>query len=340
MTGNPTVAICIPTYNQSRYLVEAVTSACSQTYPGVEVWVSDDASTDDTAQVLARLALRFAQLRYHVQPQNLNIAGNTTWLLAQPQTDFVVRLDSDDVMEPNYVATLLPLMLANPTAGYAHSAVAVIDEEGKRLSVTRVARPTGFRSADKALRDAVTGYRVAANIVMFRAAPLRELDYYRGRPDFVEDYDLAVRMPDAGYGNVYCDELLARYRVWTDPKRGRSKRKGLQLRGYIRIFDEAFEPAFGRRGWSTNVLWRERRRLALHHASECFAPQYSAAERAELIALLRQLAGGSSFALRIRVFALTLGLRSAFELEQALRKRVKRIAKAMLSRWRSVRPAS
>jgi cellulose synthase/poly-beta-1,6-N-acetylglucosamine synthase-like glycosyltransferase len=340
MNARATVAVCIPTYNQSHYLIESVTSACRQTYPGVEVWVSDDASTDDTAAVLARLASEYPQLRYYTQPRNLNIAANNTWLLAQPQTDFVIRLDSDDVMAPSYVEKLLPLMLANPQAGYAHSAVRVIDERGRALSVTRLARPTGFRSAERALRDAVVGYRVAANIVMFRSAPLRELDYYRGRPDFVEDYDLAVRLPDAGYGNVYCDEVLAEYRVWTDKTRVRSKRKGLQLRGYIRIFDEAFEPAFRRRGWNTNVLVRERRRLALHHAAECFAPQYSAPEREELTALLRALCGRRSLALELRLQALRFGLRPMFEIEQGLRKQLKRSVKAAMTRGRLLRGVS
>jgi glycosyltransferase involved in cell wall biosynthesis len=340
MTPRATVAVCIPTYNQSAYLRLSVRSACNQTYAGVEVWVSDDASTDDTATVLAQLALEFPQLRYYVQPQNLNIAANNTWLLAQPQTEFVIRLDSDDIMEPRYVETLVALMQAHPTAGYAHSAVQVIDERGAPISVTRLARPTGFRSAEKALRDAVSGYRVAANIVMFRAAPLRQLDFYRGRPDFVEDYDLSVRMPDAGFGNVYCDEVLARYRVWTDPKRVRSKRKGLQLRGYVRIFEEAFEPAFARRGWSLDILWRERRKLAVHHAAECFAAQYSASERSELIALLWRLSGSPSIALWVRLSALKLGLRSVFEREQAFRKRLKRVVKAALSKWRSARPVS
>ena len=276
-------------------------------------------------------------MRYFVQPQNLNISANNTWLLAQPKTDFVIRLDSDDIMEPQYVETLLALMVANPTAGYAHTAVRVIDEEGTPLSVTRVARPTGFRSSDAALRDAVTGYRVAANIVMFRAEPLHRLDFYRGRPDFVEDYDLSVRMADAGYGNVYCDEILARYRVWTDPKRARSKRKGLQLRGYVRIFDEAFAPAFARRRWKTTSLWRERRKLAVHHAAECFAPQYTPAEREELTTLLWQLSGSPALALSMRLLALRLGLRSFFESEQASRKRLKRFAKATLHKWRALR---
>ncbi len=334
MISKPTVAVCIPTFNQSRYLIESVKSACAQTYPGVEVWVSDDASTDNSAEVLQTLALQYSQLRYYVQPVNLNIAANNTWLLAQPSTDFVIRLDSDDIMEPRYVETLLPLMLENARAGYAHSAVQVIDEEGRFLAVTRLARATGFRSAEQALRDSVCGYRVAANIVMFRSACLRELDYYRDRPDFVEDYDLSVRMSDAGYGNVYSDEILARYRVWTDSKRARSKRKGMQLKGYVRIFDEALAPAFSRRGWSSTPLRRERLRLAAHHAPECYAEQYSLAERKELIALLWQLAGRRSLALRTRLVALKLGFRPLFERELAYRKALKRVIKAAISRSR------
>ncbi len=331
-TLKPTVAVCIPTFNQSRFLAESVKSACSQTYPGVEVWVSDDASTDDTPAVLDRLARQFANLRYHRHAKNLNIAANNTWLLAQPEADFIVRLDSDDILEPRYVEILLSLMVAQPSAGYAHSAVRVIDEEGAVRSVTRLARPTGFRSAEQALRDALAGYRVAANIVMFRAAILRKLNYYRGRPDFVEDYDLSVRMADAGFGNVYCDKTLARYRVWTDPKQARSKRKALQLRGYRCIFDEAFEPAFLRRGWDTKSLLRAREKLAVHHAAGCFAPQYNSAERAELLGLLWRLGGKGSLALGARLFALNLGLRPLFEHQHALVKSLKTIVKVTLKR--------
>jgi len=328
------VAICIPTYNQSAYLAESVASACRQTYPNVEVWVSDDASTDDTPAVLAALAQEFPQLRYYRQPLNLNIAANNTWLLAQPDAPFIVRLDSDDVLEPRYVETLLPRISPNPKIGYAHAAVQIIDEAGRFLSVARLARPSGFRRADAALREAVNGYRVAANICMFRASALRELDYYRGRPDFVEDYDLSVRMAAAGYGNVYENAVLSRYRVWTDLKRARSKRKALQLRGYIRIFDEGFEPAFRRRGWETQSLVRRRRQLAVHHAAACLEPQYSRAEQAELVELLTTLAGGATLGLRLRLFAVRRGFGPVFGAQRSAVMATKNLVKNALSRRR------
>ena len=53
----PSVAICIPTYNQVGFLERAVESALRQDYEGpTEIWVADDASTDGTAALLERLA--------------------------------------------------------------------------------------------------------------------------------------------------------------------------------------------------------------------------------------------------------------------------------------------
>lgn len=329
----PRVAVCIPTYNQAQYLVHSVGSACRQTYPNVEVWVSDDESTDETPEVMAQLCQQFPQVHYYRQPQNLGIAGNNTWLLSQPTTDFIVRLDSDDVLMPNYVETLVTLLQQYPQAGYAHNAIQEIDEYGNYRSVARVSRKEEFQNSEEALLAAVAGYRVAANICMFRSKALQELRIYEGRPEFVEDYDLAVRMADAGYGNVYSGEILACYRVWTDVKKARSKRKHLQLKGYIRIFEESFLPAFQRRGWDTKLLEKQRRKLAILHSAYCFLPIYNQAERAEHVALLKKL--GDSPLLRLRLFALSLGLAPFFEWQHHTELKLKGVVKGWLSNFKA-----
>ncbi|MFQ4145150.1 glycosyltransferase family 2 protein [Chlorogloeopsis sp. ULAP02] len=329
----PKVAICIPTYNQAQYLTESVRSACQQTYPNVEVWVSDDGSTDNTPEVMAQLCQQYPQIHYYRQPKNVGIAANNTWLLSQPQTEFIVRLDSDDLLLPSYVETLVPLMQKNPQAGYAHVAIQQINEKGENLSVGRVARKEEFQDADVALQASVTGYRVAANICMFRSTVLKELNYYDKRPEFVEDYDLAVRIPASGYGNVYVDKILACYRVWTDAKKVRPKRKHLQLKGYIRIFEESLLPAFVNRGWDTKVLKRQRRKFAILHSAYCFLPIYDQQERAELVALLKQL--GDSPALRLRLFVLSLGLAPFFEWLHHTELELKGMVKGWLSRLKN-----
>ena len=331
---SPTVAICIPTYNQRAYLARSISSAFAQDYDAIEVWVSDDASTDGTSDELAQIAKQFPQMHHFQQPTNLGISRNNNFLLRRPTAEFVVRLDSDDILEPNYVRTLLPLMMAHRTAGYGHAAVQLIDREDRSIGTARVARPTGFRESDDSLLETAGAYRVAANIVMFRSEALRRLDYYR-HIDFVEDYDLAVRMADAGYGNVYCDSVLARYRVWNDVSGVRAKRKAIQLRGYTRIFEESLQPAFTRRGWSLDPLWEKRRSLALRHAPACFAPQYDLGERQELSQLIVELAGGENPRLRSRLVALSLGLRPAFEMQRKLDGQLRSTIKSGLSKLRS-----
>ncbi|GAB1544293.1 hypothetical protein NUACC21_69690 [Scytonema sp. NUACC21] len=333
MPDFPSVAVCIPTYNQAQYLIHSVRSACNQTYPNVEVWVSDDGSTDETPQVMEQLCQQFPQVHYYRQPKNLGIAGNNTWLMSQPKTDYIVRLDSDDLIFPKYVEKLVALLQKYPQAGYAHTAIQEIDEYGNNRDIGRVARKHEFQDSEEALMAAVSGYRVAANIVIFRTKALQELKYYEGRPEFVEDYDLSVRMADAGYGNVYSDEILACYRVWTDVKKTRSKRKHLQLKGYVRIFEESFLPAFKRRGWDTKVLNKQRRKMAVLHSAYCFLPIFNKEERAELVNLLKKL--GDSPSLRLRLFALSIGLAPYFEWQLHTTLKLKGIVKDWLSKLKA-----
>ncbi|NEP52091.1 MAG: glycosyltransferase family 2 protein [Moorea sp. SIO3C2] len=323
------VAICIPTYNQSQYLWESVGSACGQTYANVEVWVSDDASTDETPEVMAQLCQQFPQVRYYRQPKNLGMAANNNWVLKQPNTEFIVRLDSDDALLPNYVETLLPLLENHPEAGYAHSAVQEIDERSHNRAVRRIARQHEFQSADESLLAAVFGVKVAANIAMFRAEALPAVRFYEDSPDFAQDYNMWVRMADAGYGNVYANEILACYRVWTDAKNLRPKRKNIELKGCIRVFEDSILPAFKRRGWDTKVIENQRRKLALRHTAYCYRPLFNEVERSELIALLKEL--GDSPALRFRMFLSKLGFRAVFEWTIYIELRLKGMVKGWLS---------
>lgn len=332
-TYHPSVAICIPTYNQAHLLALAVTSAARQSYTGpLEIWVGDDASTDDTPDVLAELVREVPNLHVLKQPKNLGIAANSSALLRQPQVELLVRLDSDDELEPAYVARLSTLMQDEPQAGYAHTQVLEIDEHGETKRVRRLIRGTGFQDAETALRASLSGYRTTANILMFRRDALERLGFYDARPEFVEDYDLSIRMADAGYGNVYIDETLARYRVWTDAAGMRARRKGLQLEGYRRIFDEVFAPAWERRGWDARELVRMRNKLAAHHCASCFAEQYGADEQAELMRLLLALADGPWVQLRVRLCR--LGLAPTLGYAAWLPSQAKQTAKTLMSRTR------
>jgi cellulose synthase/poly-beta-1,6-N-acetylglucosamine synthase-like glycosyltransferase len=258
--------VCIPTYNQSKYLQAAVESIAAQTAP-VALLVSNDASPDDTAEVIARLTRQhtFDAVNHTV---NRGISQHLQWLLRQPQTQYIMRLDSDDLLYPEYIATLTALLDRHPSAGYAHCAIQEIDAAGGHRGLRLLARTHEFEDAETALRRSVGGYQVSANVIVFRREALESVNFGGGAENlnFVEDFDLSVRLADAGWGNVYSPQVLAAYRVHEGAERPRVDRKLKEVRGLTTIFSGSLTTAFARRGWDLATLRDRRRQLALDHA--------------------------------------------------------------------------
>lgn len=89
------VTIMIPTYNQAAFIREAIRSALAQTYSNLEVIVGDDASTDDTPEIVAKI--NDPRLKYVRNATNLGRTSNYRNLLYNHALgDYVVNLDGDD----------------------------------------------------------------------------------------------------------------------------------------------------------------------------------------------------------------------------------------------------
>src|SRR5262245_40453342 len=91
------VSIVVPVYNGARYLRESLDSILGQTYPHTEVLVMDDASTDETPQVLASYGDR---VRVHRQPWNRGIYGNANDGIALARGEYIAVYHGDDVYDP------------------------------------------------------------------------------------------------------------------------------------------------------------------------------------------------------------------------------------------------
>jgi GT2 family glycosyltransferase len=319
----PPVAICIPTYNQAPYLERSVRSALAQTLP-CEVWVSDDASTDETAEMMARLLAEFPQIKYFRHQKNLGLPGNPRWLTQQPLAEYIVRLDSDDELLPGYVEKLLNALVTHPTAGYAHAAIQEVDGHGRKKKLRFLARHSGFQNSEDSLRASVSGYRVAANVCLFRRAALVQVDFFRPAAQYCDDWDLSVRLADAGWGNVYVNEVLASYRVWDTP--ARIRRKLAEVEGCRRLIEDSLMPAFARREWSLAPIMKARHQFALGHAVCLRLSQFSEAERDDLKLALRRL--DDSPALRWKFRWIRTPLAGLFQLPSVLKNAARAWCKA------------
>ncbi|MDE2591418.1 MAG: glycosyltransferase family 2 protein [Actinomycetales bacterium] len=94
----PKVSIVVPVYNVEAFLADALRSARAQNWPNLEIIVVNDGATDGSAAIIDRFFYRTPFLRGVVQPNAGLGAARNTGLAAIDDTDYVMFLDSDDLL--------------------------------------------------------------------------------------------------------------------------------------------------------------------------------------------------------------------------------------------------
>jgi len=100
----PTITALIPTRRRPLLLKQALESVLAQTWPDLEVLVSDNASRDGTREIVESFAARDPRVRYHEQPEDIGALRNFQYLLDQANTPWVSILADDDVLLPGFYA--------------------------------------------------------------------------------------------------------------------------------------------------------------------------------------------------------------------------------------------
>lgn len=113
------VSIGIPTYNRPELLARAIASARNQTYPNLEIIVSDNASPDPRVEAVCREAVAAdPRIQYFRQPKNIGALPNFEFTLLQASGDYFTWFADDDGRAPAFVEKLAARFLNSerPTA--------------------------------------------------------------------------------------------------------------------------------------------------------------------------------------------------------------------------------
>lgn len=131
----PLVSIIVPVFNGEQYLRESLDSIIAQTYPRTEVLVMDDASTDDTPQIIASYE---DQVIYYRQPKNRGIYGNMNDGIAKARGEYIAFYHADDIYHPRIVEREVEFLQHHPKAGAVFCQAAFIDSNGHEFGRFKV----------------------------------------------------------------------------------------------------------------------------------------------------------------------------------------------------------
>jgi predicted SAM-dependent methyltransferase len=124
----PRVSVFIPSYNHAPYVGAAIASIQAQTFQDFEIVVTDDGSSDGTADVVA--AINEPRLRLKRFATNRGAVAATNDAIGRCQGEYLALLNSDDVFLPNKLATQVTFLDAHPEVGAVFGLSQAIDHDG------------------------------------------------------------------------------------------------------------------------------------------------------------------------------------------------------------------
>ena len=143
------VSIGMPVFNDMVFLRKAVDSILSQSHTDFELILSDDCSSDGSAEVCKEYATRDPRVRYIRQGKNIGISHNMRFLLDQAQGEYFMWAANDDVWHPDFIKHLLAGFKKKPEAISSFCAYVYINEDDKVISELRVFDYSGASGCER-----------------------------------------------------------------------------------------------------------------------------------------------------------------------------------------------
>lgn len=206
----PKVTIMVPTYGQAEIVLEAIDSALAQDYPNLEVVVADDASPDNTREMVA--GRRDPRLRYHRNRENLGRVANYRNTLYELATgEWVVNLDGDDrYTDPGFVSAAMAVALSD-SAIVMVSARRTVERNGRVVGVTKVPDAPWLAGVDLVRGLPAASHHLPHMTTVYRRAPAMALGFYR-RDLISGDWESLYRL--ALHGRVaFLDRIVGVWRA-------------------------------------------------------------------------------------------------------------------------------
>ncbi len=237
------VSVIIPTYNNGRFLPEAIESVLAQTVRPLEIIVVDDGSTDDTSERLRPYATRV--IYRHQANQGVSAARNLGILAASG--DFIAFLDSDDVWHPRKLEIQLELFGKRPDLGLLAAA------GFQQWPDSRYPHIEGEPEASLRLiswAQLVVKNRLVTSSVMIRTPILKSAGEFDTQMQSSEDRDLWLRVAK----RTLIGNLTTPLTGYRDLPGSLSKDAWKAQRGMLRILDKLDQ----QNAWGKSSLLRRK----------------------------------------------------------------------------------
>jgi glycosyltransferase involved in cell wall biosynthesis len=189
----PLVSIWMAAYNAAQTISKSIESVLAQSYKNFELIIVDDGSTDNTADIVR--SFEHESIKYFLKT-NGGLASARNVQIKQSSGTFVVILDSDDMMTPDFLSQHLQAFEQYPEADIIYCDDLFIDENDKPVRILN--RPE-YHDNNRLISELFRcGYPVVPFRTCIRKKVFDKIGGYDERLVVYEDYDILMRFAQHG----------------------------------------------------------------------------------------------------------------------------------------------
>ncbi|MCA1293911.1 glycosyltransferase family 2 protein [Paenibacillus sp. alder61] len=260
----PKVSVQIVTYNSSHDIASCLEAVIHQTHPVDEIIVVDNASADHTVKVVEAFLSRHESRVHLVQNErNTGFAPAHNQGIRLSKSDYVLVLNPDVVLAPDYIKLLVEMMERNPTVGSATGMLVFQDNEeiidSTGLVMNRIWRAFDRGAGEPRQQWSASGevFGVSGAAAIYSRNMIDDISIQGQFFDedffaYKEDVDVAWRAELLGWKAYYCAEALGIHkRGWKKGQRG-ARPLFIRQRSFINRYKMIYKNLLGA-GWTRNL---------------------------------------------------------------------------------------
>ncbi len=210
MTSIPLVSVIMATRNRALFLRESIGSILSQSYANLEFLIVDDASLDETAQILKEYAAQDARIRLFGNQTNLGLTKSLNKALREAKGKYIARLDDKDTAHKKRIQLQVEFLEANPSYALLGTWAYEMNKEGT------VVNKRNLPTESFQLKRVLIQYNpFVHSSLMIRKEALERVGLYNEEWKRSQDYELYFRIAKF-YDIANLSEYLTTYRFVSD----------------------------------------------------------------------------------------------------------------------------
>lgn len=202
----PHITVAIPVFNRAHLVGQTIESVLNQSFQDYDLLVVDDASSDNTVEVVKNYVNHDPRIKLIVNEKNLGLTRNWNRCLELAQGPLVQILLSDDVIDSGYLDKVSKVFEQYPTVGIVAASCRYIDAESNVISEGTEIPPKLYKAGDEAVLAFLQGGHPHVSSIVFRRECYERLGFFDEKiwhgPDVEMDTRIAREYDYYHFGSV------------------------------------------------------------------------------------------------------------------------------------------